>query len=265
MIALTISLGELTTSAAILPAGAAFGGSLSLENTGNTDLLKLGYPANQNATSASAFPNQNPPSDDDQDNVTVSIAPDSFYHFRLSYDQATQDLAFRIWGGDATQAAAANFAGDADGSEQGQVLESDVYQALLDAKGAAFAQQTGNLTALAFGFYAPTDYRIELSSLTLSGAAFVPSVSSLSFQGGAGINGVSDFLNGYVLPATGLTDGFVLDGVFQAIYTGGGTVSQSSKLGFEVYAVVPEPATVAFGLALVGGLGLMEVRRRKKA
>ena len=34
-------------------------------------------------------------------------------------------------------------------------------------------------------------------------------------------------------------------------------------MGFEVFAVVPEPATVAFGLALVGGPGLHEIRRSK--
>ena len=60
----------------------------------------------------------------------------------------------------------------------------------------------------------------------------------------------------YFIAATGLSDAFTLDGVLNMTGTSKGD-------GVTIFAAVPEPATVVFGLALVGGLGLLEIRRRK--
>ncbi len=44
-----------------------------------------------------------------------------------------------------------------------------------------------------------------------------------------------------------------------------GLFAAGNGKSFHTYQAVPEPATVAFGLAMVGGLGLLEIRRRKNS
>lgn len=263
MLGLTILLGEVTSEAAVLPADTAFGASFSQVNSGTNDLLKVGYAADVNATSASAFTN---PSGGDTPQALVDVAiaasvaspGNTFYQFRLVYSRGGNSLDMYLFGaqGNNTVMAPANISNQ-NGS--GNPDETELTGAT------PLNWNNKEIKGLAFGFHAPTDYRVTLQNMTFGGTgAWVGGgTKTLTFNGGSGASGVSDINNGYYLDATGLTDSFILDGIFQAIYTGSGSVDQSTKLGFEVYAVVPEPATVAFGLALVGGLGLLEIRRRK--
>ena len=135
--------------------------------------------------------------------------------------------------------------------------ENDVYAELVSAKGTSFAQQIGGLSALVFGFNTEqAGLTVSLSDLRLVGATSLSLPASLTFTG----TGSSDYVIGnYLFPATGLADGFDLYGTFSSL----GNPTGINGIGFQVYAVVPEPATVAFGLAMVGGLGLLEIRRRK--
>ena len=119
---------------------------------------------------------------------------------------------------------------------------------------------SGILTGLAFGFTAPAGYTISLTGLTLTNAAWssgnLNECRSFTGPGKFGRDGRKLFPG-----STGLSDGFTLAGSFE--FSGSGGDGADTKMGYEVYAVVPEPATVAFGLALVGGPGLHEIRRRK--
>lgn len=252
LLGLAGSVSVLSSYAAVLPASAAFGASINnIGGNPNDDFMAVGYPANVNATAATPF-NDSGGTEDTQDNPTVTIG--TTYKFRLTYSPSagpgTDDLVFEHL--------------NAGGTVLDAVDENDVY-ASLAALGSPFsglAANIHNLQGLVFGFTAPAGYSISLTGLTLNNAAWSSGIAStnLSFSG----PGVSDYVTGgYYLPATGLSDGFILNGSF--LFSGTGGDGTSSKMGFEVYAVVPEPATVAFGLALVGGLGLVEVRRRKKA
>ncbi len=264
LLGLTISLGEFTSGAAVLAVETAFGASLSQDNSGTTDLLKVGYAASVNATSASAFTNPSG-SDTPQALVGVDIAAsvaspgNTFYQFRLVYNRSASSLDMYLFGAQGNNTV--NTSLSASSNQNGSQNPDE-----LNLAGATPLNWNNNqIKGLAFGFDAPTDYRVTLQNMTFgsTGAWVGGGTKTLTFNGGSGASGISDINNGYYLDASGLTDGFTLDGIFQALYTGSGSVDQATKLGFEVYAVVPEPATVAFGLALVGGLGLLEVRRRK--
>ncbi len=246
MIALSVALGELTTSAAVLPASAAFGGSF--QNAG-TDVMNLGSPASTSATSATAFVDIG--SEDTTESPTITVG--TTYRFRLTYDQASRDVTFLHL--------------NSAGGTLNTLTDTDVYTELFnDNQG--WAKNLDTLTGFAFGFSAPSGYSVTVTNLTLTGATWVSGGPSkdLTVFTGSGANatpGASDYITGnYFLPATGLSDGFTLDGYF--VFSGSGGTG-TPLISMEVYAVVPEPATVAFGLAMVGGLGLVEIRRRKKA
>lgn len=92
-----------------------------------------------------------------------------------------------------------------------------------------------------------------ISSLALSGGASILAGYDLSYTTGAG-SAV------FRIPTTSLAGGFSLTGNFEFDAPNG------VKNGFRVFveSPVPEPATIAFGTALVGGLVCCEARRRRK-
>ncbi len=108
--------------------------------------------------------------------------------------------------------------------------------------------------------------------LELINAGTSTTVSGLSladFGGGAGPSILAGYDTTYTtllassvwrIPTTALSGGFQLAGNFSF------NASNGSKNGFRVFveSPVPEPATFAFGTALIGGLVLCESRRRRK-
>ena len=107
-----------------------------------------------------------------------------------------------------------------------------------------------------------------LELLNSGTSSTVSGLSLEAFGGGAGPSFIAGIDTTYTttsngvfrIPTTSLAGGFELTGTFS--FDG----LNQPKNGFRVFveSPVPEPATIAFGTALVGGLVCCEARRRRK-
>ena len=244
-----VSLGIVSAEAAVIPANAGFGANLSDGTTSNNDSITVGFPSQPGFSTLSQF-NDGGGADDPIDTASIispSTGANFFYRFLLQYNypgaNTANSLRFTIYdpGTNAANALAIN-------AVRNQVFEADIYN---DPNTPGYIKQNiDNLKGLVFVPRAATGATVFLSNLSVSNAT--ATITDMSFVGD-GVGATSFFFG-----ATGLSDGFTLEGVFR--FTG-----QSGKdAGFDVYAAVPEPATICFGAALVGGLGLLEVRRRRQ-
>ncbi len=246
-----VSLGIVSAEAAVIPSGAGFGANLA---NGPTDTISVGVP-DVSFANLTLF-NDSGSADDPSDSVGISpsTGANNFYKFRLEYRytgaSTVNSLRFSLFEA-GTSAADALTRTQLNNNPSGDVFEGDIYN---DPNTPGYVKQNiNNLTGLIFVPRAATGASVFLSDLSLSGATSGSLPSSLSYVGD--VNGATNFS----FAATGLSDGFTLEGVFKF------TSDSSSKgAGFDIFVAVPEPATICFGAALVGGLGLLEVRRRRQ-
>ena len=254
-----VSLGIVSAEAAVIPASAGFGANVSnLRVAGNdADTISVGVP-DASFANLTLF-NDGGSADDPTDPVSIlpSTGANNFYKFRLEYrytGATDNSLRFTLFeaGTSAANALTKTLFNNVSGGD-GQVFEGDIYNDPdPDVKG-YIKQNINNLTGLIFVPRAATGASVFLSDLSLSGATSGSLPSSLSYVGD--VNGATNFS----FAAAGLSDGFTLEGVFRF------TSDTAGKgAGFDIFVAVPEPATICFGAALVGGLGLLEVRRRSK-
>lgn len=235
----------------MIPSGAGFGANLA---NGPTDTISVGVP-DVSFANLTLF-NDSGSADDPSDSVGISpsTGANNFYKFRLEYRytgaSTVNSLRFSLFEA-GTSAADALTRTQLNNNPSGDVFEGDIYN---DPNTPGYVKQNiNNLTGLIFVPRAATGASVFLSDLSLSGATSGSLPSSLSYVGD--VNGATNFS----FAATGLSDGFTLEGVFKF------TSDSSSKgAGFDIFVAVPEPATICFGAALVGGLGLLEVRRRRQ-
>lgn len=245
-----VSLGIVSAEAAVIPSGAGFGANVA---NGSTDTISVGVP-DASFANLTLFDKAGG-ADDPSDSVGISpsTGANNFYRFKLEYRYSgastVNSLRFSLFEA-GTSAADALTRTRLNNSPSGSVFEGDIYN---DPNTPGYVKQNiNNLTGLIFVPRAVTGASVFLSNLSLSGATSGSLPASLSYVGDA--TGATDFFFG----ATGLSDGFTLEGVFR--FTG----ASGTSAGFDVYAAVPEPATICFGAALVGGLVLVEVRRRSQ-
>lgn len=245
-----VSLGIVSAESAVIPASAGFGANVA---NGPADTISVGVP-DASFANLTLF-NDGGAADDNTDGVSISpsTGANNFYKFRLEYRytgaSTVNSLRFTLFEA-GTSAADALTKTVFNNNPSGEIFEGDIYND--PNTSAAVKANLNNLTGLIFVPRAATGASVFLSNLSLSGATSASLPSSLSYVGD--VNGATNFS----FAATGLSDGFTLEGVFRF------TSDTASKgAGFDIFVAVPEPATICFGAALVGGLGLMEVRRRR--
>lgn len=247
-----VSLGIVSAEAAVIPSGAGFGANVA---NGVADTISVGVP-DASFANLTLF-NDGGAADDNTDTVGISptTGANNFYKFRLEYNYSggstVNSLRFSLFQS-GTSAADALTKTTLNNSPSGDVFEGDIYN---DPNTPGYVKQNiNNLTGLIFVPRAASGASVTLSDLSLFGATSGSLPSSLSYVGD--VNGATNFS----FAATGLSDGFTLEGVFS--FTSDTTANKGA--GFDIFVAVPEPATICFGAALVGGLGLLEVRRRRK-
>lgn len=95
---------------------------------------------------------------------------------------------------------------------------------------------------------------VTVSDLVLTGGSFTGGIDLSYTKSGTGITN-------FYLPTTSLVGDFSIAGNFSFLGAAG---NKSGMRIFVADVAVPEPASIAFGAVLVGGLAMMEIRRRKR-